>query len=411
MMTPPLTDNLFDFITANATADTARLRLRHHGDTEMLWAAMQIDCRRRSATKLAATLARAPRFIFPTEISAQQCTSDALAELHATLIPPGERVLDMTAGLGIDALHIASRAASVTAIDITPEVVEALRHNAAELQLTNVTPACADSTQWIHTTSERFDTVFIDPARRGEQGERLYALGQCRPDVVALMPHLREITGRVIVKASPMLDISRTLEELPGITDIYLYGTATECKELTAVVSTDASAVITPMIHAVTPGAPGIIFTLSEETEANPEYVAPAEGMILHEPLPAVMKSGCFRLLSARFKLAKADPRTHLYFSGAPSCEAPTRQYRIEKLYEFSKRAIAECARAYPKANIAVRNFIIGAPELAKRLKVREGGDAHIFGFTASGKKMLAACRRVCPSPLHPGGRMSSECR
>ncbi len=204
-MTPPLTDNLFDFITANATADTARLRLRHHGDPEMLWAAMQIDCRRRSATRLAATLARAPRFIFPTEISAQQCTSDALAELHAALISPGERVLDMTAGLGIDALHIASRAASVTAIDITPEVADTLRHNAAEMYLTNITPVCADSTQWIRTTDEHFDTVFIDPARRGEQGERLYALEQCRPNVVALMPQLREITRRVIVKASPKI--------------------------------------------------------------------------------------------------------------------------------------------------------------------------------------------------------------
>ncbi len=395
MMTPPLTDNLFDFITANATADTARLRLRHHGDPEMLWAAMQIDCRRRSATRLAATLARAPRFIFPTEISAQQCTSDALAELHAALISPGERVLDMTAGLGIDALHIASRAASVTAIDITPEVADTLRHNAAEMYLTNITPVCADSTQWIRTTDEHFDTVFIDPARRGEQGERLYALEQCRPNVVALMPQLREITRRVIVKASPMLDISRTLEELTGITDIYLYGTATECKELTAVVSTDASTVIAPTIHAVTPGAPDITFTLPEEAEAAPEYSAPAEGMIIHEPLPAVMKSGCFKLLSTRFNLAKADPRTHLYFSDEPSSEAPTRQYRIEKLYDFSKRAIAECARAYPKANIAVRDFIIGAPELAKRLKVREGGDVHIFGFTASGKRMLAACCRV----------------
>ena len=102
-----------------------------------------------------------------------------------------------------------------------------------------------------------------------------------------------------------------------------------------------------------------------------------------------------FKLLSTRFNLAKADPRTHLYFSDEPSREAPTRQYRIEKLYDFSKRAIAECARAYPKANIAVRNFIISAPELAKRLKVREGGDVHIFGFTASGTRMLAACRRV----------------
>lgn len=394
-MTPPLTDNLFDFITANATADTARLRLRHHGNPEMLWAAMQIDCRRRSATKLAATLARAPHFIFPTEISAQQCTSDTLAELHAALISPGERVLDMTAGLGIDTLHIASRAASVTAVDITPEVVEALRHNAAELHLTNITPVCADSTVWIRTSGERFDTVFIDPARRGEYGERLYALEQCHPDVIALMPHLRGITRQVIVKASPMLDISRTLDELPGITDLYLYGTETECKELTAVVNTDASAVITPTIHAVTPGAPDITFTLSEEAEATPEYAAPVEGMIMHEPLPAVMKSGCFRLLSARFNLAKADPHTHLYSSEAPSSEVPTRQYWIEKLYGFSKRAISECTRNYPKANIAVRNFIMSAPELAKRLKVREGGDVHIFGFTASGKRMLAACRRT----------------
>lgn len=48
-------------------------------------------------------------FIFPTSLSAEQCTSELLARFHANLVPDNGVVLDMTCGLGIDAFHIAGK--------------------------------------------------------------------------------------------------------------------------------------------------------------------------------------------------------------------------------------------------------------------------------------------------------------
>lgn len=388
----------FDFIEANAAADTARLRLRHHGDAEVAWMAMQIDCRRRAVQKLQSTLS-CREFVFPTELSAQQCTSDALAELHAELVGEGERVVDLTAGLGIDAFHIARRAASVTAIDINTEVAEALAYNARALGIGNLTAECADAVVWAEVTSERFDTIFIDPARRGSHGERLFALAQCLPDVTAMLPALRRIGKRLIVKASPMLDVSHTIQELPGVTDVYCYGTATECKELTAVVDLhrdlhrEEEREGEPTVHAVTPGHPSLSFRRSEEAAATAHYGVPQPGMTLHEPLPAVMKSGAFNLLCERFGLTKISRDSHLYFAEGDVVEAPTRRYRVETVYDFSKRGVAECRRAYQQANVAARGFVISAAELAKKLGVKNGGTKHIFGVTdAGGTRRLIAC-------------------
>lgn len=87
----------------------------------------------------------------------------------------------MTAGLGIEAFHMARRAASVTAIEMNPPVAEAIEANAATLRLPNVTAVQADCREWLEQCRLTFDTIFIDPARRGDRGQRLYSLADCQP--------------------------------------------------------------------------------------------------------------------------------------------------------------------------------------------------------------------------------------
>lgn len=374
-----LSDDIFRWIADNAKADTTKLRLKHHGNPEMEFAITQIECRRKAASKLADTL-KSPRFLFPTLLSAEQSTSDTLAEFHASLIEPGSKMLDMTCGLGIDALHCSRKAASVTAIEIQPLLAEAATFNAEALGAENITVVCADSTEWIKSCGERFDTVFIDPARRGEHGERLYALSQCTPDVVTLLPELEKITRRVIIKASPMLDVSRTIAELHCVEAIYLIGTPTECKELTAVIDFTLPADSTPTIHAVTPPYPSLTFTQAEEAAAVATPALPSPGMFLYEPFPAVLKSGGFGVFAERFNLSPLHRHTHLYISDRPQDNVPARTYGITAVVPFSRQGLRQLP-TLKQANVSVRNFIIPASELTKKLKLRPGGNTHIFGI------------------------------
>lgn len=148
--------------------------LRAAGRPEELDKILQEECRQRASRKLAETLEACASFCFPTALSAEQCTSDALAEFHAGMIPEGSRVVDLTCGLAIDAFHIARRASEVTCMDIDPTVAAAAADNARALGLENVKALHADCLRWLEENKGQvFDVAFIDPARRADDGSRL----------------------------------------------------------------------------------------------------------------------------------------------------------------------------------------------------------------------------------------------
>lgn len=304
------------------------------------------------------------------------------------MINEGDTVIDLTCGIGIDALHMAGKASSVTAIDVNKELTDALDHNAKAMGIKNIMAINADCCEWIKSCNARFDVAFIDPARRGDMGQRLFNLADCSPNVIAMLPKLKNIANRLVVKASPMLDVTNTLRELPDSTDIYVTGTRTECKELLALADFHVSTV-TPAIHAMTDGAGTYTFTLEDEAMATVTFGSPEMGDILYEPYPTVMKSGPFKLLSQQFGVTKFCANTHLYFSKELHEEFPGDKWRIDRVIEFSSREIKAFPRTYPQINVAVRNFGWSAEKLKAKLKTKDGGDLRMIAATAEGDRKL----------------------
>lgn len=389
-----LAQDIIEWIELNAKADTSALRLRHAGDRQKNEAILQIECRRKAASKLSDTL-KCRNFIFPTALSAEQCTSDILAEFHSTLVK-GHKVLDMTCGLCIDAFHIASKGIKVTATDINPEIAEAAVINAKALGLTTVDALCADCTQWLARHDCVFDTIFIDPARRGEGGKRIFALSDCEPDVIALLPLLKQRCRRLIVKASPMLDISSVRHSFGNHSPhIYILGTPTECKELVAVIDFDSEKVCANEITAVTLShntQNSFSFTPDEEASYDARYMNAAPGMILYEPYPAAMKSGAFNTMCHRFDTGKLHSNTHFYVSNSIQPGFPGSAMKIIEVMPFGKAACRLVKDKYPVINVTARNFILSSADLAKRLKIKEGGILRLFAVnTVAGPEIIIA--------------------
>lgn len=387
-----LTDEILKWIEDNLHEDVAKLRLKLHKQMtpELDFALLQIECRKKTAKKLPVTL-QCNKFIFPTTLSSEQCTSDLLAIFHSTLIENGQTLIDLTSGLGIDVYHFASKAKSVTAIEKSPVISEAIKHNAAALALNNITSINDDCIEFIKQCSEHYDVAFIDPARRGKDGRRLYALGDCEPDVSKMLSDLKRLCNRLIVKASPMLDITRTLIELPEASDIYTVGTVQECKELVIVIDFSKE---TRQInrHAVTLSSNGYncySFNETDESMSMPQYELPQINSYIYEPYPSVMKAAPYKLLSSSFNIAKLHVNTHLYTSAFINHEFPGEIFRIEDIIEFSSKKIKGFSTKYPQINIATRNFIIGSDELRKKLKVKDGGTLRAIGCTAADDSKL----------------------
>ena len=356
------------------STDFARLRLKHHGDPAMIDRILQEECREKCSAKIP-TLLGNPDFRFPSLATAEMATSEAVAEIHTHIAPPPPAgVLDMTCGLGVDAYAFAAAGYEVMAFDIDPATAREARHNADVLGLGNLEVCEGDSLKFLLESDRKFDIIFVDPARRDIKG-RHYALTDCHPDIPAHLDEILSHCDTLIVKASPMVNPS----EFDSVRhDTHIIGTPTECKEVVFVAGNRS--VGQTFCHTV--GHEPYVY----HTDAEPQIGARTGAFILI-PYPSVMKAGGNVCIDGTWK---ADRFSHLYFSDSEIENFPGLCRKVRDVMDFDKRTIRMFASQYPKINVSARNFPLSAPELVKRLKVKEGGDLFLYATTlAGGRKIL----------------------
>lgn len=370
--------DFWQFIEANIHANPHDLRLRYAGKTlpevgDIALAINQIECRQRFKRKLRATLAENPRFIFPTILSGEQATSDAVAAFHATLVHEGCDVVDLTSGLGIDAMHIAPKAKTVVAVEQQPLLAEALRINS--LKDTNLTVFNGDCVSLLAEGKLYGDVAFVDPARRATDGSRIFALADCQPSIPEMMPQLRQNFKQLMVKLSPMADITQVGRQLVGATDIYAIGTATECSEVFATVNLNDETLHNYAVHAVTLSADGKIISHFQASEAvgknAPRIALPIPGEYVYEPYPALMKSGLADNYALDLDMAKIAPNTNIYF-GTHKDIRGFDVWQLAKIIPWQSKNIKRIKHEYPRLDVAVRNFGISAEALRAKLGVSQ---------------------------------------
>lgn len=402
---------LIDEMVAGST-DFNRLRLRHHGDPMAMEAILQAELRHRHRRKFASTFAANPRFLFPNALAAEQASGDEAARYHASMLGCGASdgqalaAADLTAGLGIDAMALSAAGWRVTAFDLKPENATALALNSGG----RVDARCGDSIAALAGDSTAFyDTVFVDPARRDGAGRRVFALSDCAPDVVACRELIMSRCRRMVVKMSPMADLKAVAAQLPGVEEFHIIGTPTECKEVVAVVGTergDGFVTVRCVAATLRPGCDPEILSVGnlfhcgdgEEARRVPRMACdvPGPGMAICEPWPAVMKMQCPEAVTEKWNLEMLAPSTHLFMAESPGHAEGFggRVYEIERVEPFDSRTIKKLARERLSANVATRNFPLSAPELVRRLKIKEGGYLRLYGATAAGgRPVLIFCR------------------
>lgn len=384
---------MWGYVAANDGADTLKLMLKSEPDLpfDKRFAVMQIECRKKAKNKIPELLAN-ERFLFPKAISAEQCTHQQVAKFHASLFQPTDSVLDMTMGLGVDSYYISQRVASLKAIELDEEIAAAGAHNYA------FTVVNADSVAWLAQTDERFDAVFIDPARRGDGGARLYGLADCAPDVLSILPTIKAHAKRLYIKASPMIDVTQSMRDLaPHLTDVWAVSVKNECKELFFEVDFGAECADV-QLHALNFEAGGKqeFAVDSAALAVEGSYGSPSAGQYLYEPNASVMKIGAFAALTRQFPIQQIAKNSHLYYSDDFVEDFPGRKFVIDSIIPFSGKEAKAVGKQHKQLNIATRNFRLSPDELKKRLKVRDGGDCYLFATTlANAEQVLLLTRKA----------------
>lgn len=383
-----LSQKVLNWLKENKSCDYRALMLKAGSDEERRTAVIRHEARRRALAKLPVFAAN-PDFIFPSVLSVEQSTNQAVALFHASLIKHTDSVVDLTCGLGIDAMTIASIARSVTAIDMNPLLADALKHNSEAMGIDNLTVIEADSMEWLAESTENFDVAFIDPFRRDNCGNKVVRFSDCTPDVVSNLPMILSHCSRLIVKASPMHDISLAIEELKGhVMAVKIVGNSKECHEILLMLSKDkSSAVEIESVTILPDGNMQRISWIYGEHYPGGEFVLPVPEDNVYELWPAAMKSGAYNMIAERTGTHLISASTHVYSSTSDVDGFPGNRMKVLDVVPFSKASVKNIKSRFTHLNVATRNFPLTAPELEKRLGVKSGGELRLLGVTDSRRK------------------------
>ena len=418
---------LADFVSKHGDEDTARLILDRAKwpDIDMDTAVNCIESRRKLKGKVQEWYEN-PDLIFPVRISAEQCSSSATAEYKAALaerilcttdgLSPREwNIADLTGGLGVDSWFFSKKAAKVLYNEMQQALCEAARHNFAVLHAGGIEICNSRVTSGnIREILAGFqpDMVYMDPARRGEGGRKVFLIEECTPDVLTLKDEIFTMCRHIMIKLSPMADIDMVCRRLgPSCREIHVISSGGECKELLIWMDReweDEYTITAVEIHD-RDSASSFCFLMSEEKGAShiPMTSVPECGgtSFLFEPGKSLMKSGAFNLISARYGLPKFGMSTHYYLvSSAAAAEGLTglgKIYAIIRCESLDKRTVKAAGRDFPRSEVTARNLPMDTETLRKKLGITSGDDAHIFGLKSDVCGNLLLCtKRVLQQDL-----------
>ena len=290
---------------------------------------------------------------------------------------------------------MASRFRKVSYVERQEELCEIAKHNFPLLGLKHITVYNEDGVVHLQKM-EPVDCIFIDPARRNEHGGKTIAISDCEPDVAELEELLLSKGKQIIIKLSPMLDLTLALKSMKRTREVHIISVNNECKELLLIIGNEPSQLI-PIhcINLTSKEKQTFTFTREEELEAECLYTK-EPGKYLYEPNASILKAGAFRSIASRYKVKKLHPNSHLYTSDLWIENFPGRSFQITGQCSFNKKEIKETIGELKKANITVRNFPATVAEIRKRTKLLDGGEVYLFATTLfNEQKVFIKCSKA----------------
>ena len=333
--------------------------------------------------------------VYPPQLSMEQCSSEKTALYKASLCE-GKTLIDLTGGFGIDFSFMAQKFEKAIYVETQSNLVQLAKYNFEALDKNNIQVFERDAIQFLDTYTDMADTIFIDPARRNTSGRKTVLIEDCTPNLIEIDAILNAKAKQVIIKLSPMLDITLAIQALTQITDIHIVSVNNECKELLFVKSDKHHEVQIHCVNLLSNGQEVLFsFTRSQEENAMTSYTENLK-KYLYEPNNSIMKAGAYKSIADCFKLNKLHPNSHLYTSDELISDFPGRVFLVKNVFSGSKKEVNTHLKDIKQANISARNYPFSVDEIRKQTKLKDGGNDYIFATTLSNeKKMLILCDKL----------------
>jgi len=392
---------LEEFVKQNRNADVAALalRMRQFPELDAAFALQQIEGWQKASQKLP-ELAAIEGWRWPKRLAFEQCSSETTARYKQSVLASGGILLDLTGGLGVDTYYLSALFDEAHYVERQPELCELAKHNFAltrrNITVHNTTAEdfLANWTNELNKPDKTNITIFLDPARRDTHGGKVFRLADCEPNILKLLTIFRTCAKRILLKLSPMLDITEAVRELGGAAEIHVVAVRNEVKELLVLLEEERNS-LDPLITCVNleTDDPEFSFRRSEENHIGPispnslispiSPICPIGPICLVEPNAAILKAGAFKLFAQRFGLKKLSENTQLYARESQGSSEPVRKIvpnssipgRVFNVHPASKEELKELTQA----NIICRNFPLSPEALKKKLKLKDGGETYLI--------------------------------
>ncbi len=385
-----------NFITRNLTIPIQELDLRKNPFVEVDYKQIlnQIEAKARAKDKLP-TWFETENIIYPPKLSIEQTSSETTAQHKSNLIK-GNLLIDLTGGFGIDTYYFSKSFQEVIHCEINPELSQIVAHNFEQLQANNIRCLAQDGLEVLKKLNQTFDWVYIDPSRRNDSKGKVVLLKDCLPDVTSLLDEYLNFTDNILIKTSPLYDISIGLSELKFVKTIHIIALENEVKELLFEIQkthlSEAHPITIQTVNLTKNHIDKFNFALSEKTSAA--YSLPQK--YLYEPNAAIMKSQGFDHISTAFGINKLHKHSHLYTTDK-LIDFPGRIFEIKQTIAYKKQEMKSVLQN-TKANITTRNFPQTVAQIRQKWKISEGGNLYCFFTTdIKNEKIVVICEKLKP--------------
>ena len=383
-----ITKEEIEFIRENIHENVHELGLKTHRfeKERMGFLLNQIKARQKTEKKLPSWKDKF-ELIFSSMLAAEQCSSDVTAN-YKSKIAPGKKMVDLTGGLGVDILAFSKTFDKCIHLERNKETQQAAAHNFKIMNAHTITSHCIEAETFLEESKEKFDLVYIDPARR--QGERkVFDFSLCEPDVIKLQSLLKIKTEKIIIKASPMITIQDGLKQLDSVSEIHIISHKNECKEILFLQDFKTS------INHIQ------VYCQELETEHHLSVkladcnlgLSRGKGRFIFDPFVSYRKAGLAGFLGMKYHLSALTEEGTLLTGDTYIEEFPGRIFEIIEELDYSAKTLKKSGVS--KAHIISRGYSQHSDEIRKKLKVKDGGDFFVFVYKNDKKKSkLLLCER-----------------
>jgi len=379
------------FINDNLNADTSKLLFKGSpfASISIQELVTQIVSKKKCIKKLP-NWHQTENIYYPPKIHIEQTSSEITAAYKSSLVS-GNSIIDITGGFGVDCYYFSKKLKQVTHCELDTNLSTIVKNNYEQLKIDNINLVSGDGIEFLKNNPQKFDWIYIDPSRRDSIHKKVFLLKDCLPNVPDNLDLLFTKSDHILVKNSPILDLSKTIDELRFVKEIHIVAAQNEVKELLFVLEKNYNKTIhIKTINYSKNNIQSFDFQWIKNNTSN--YSEPKK--YIYEPNSAILKSGGFHEISSQLKLEKLHQHSHLYTS-EKRIEFPGRTFLAENICSYDKREIQKFLKEN-KANITTRNFPETVAQIRKKTKIKDGGSTYLFFTTVNNNKhIVLICSQV----------------